>query len=184
MYEYGILKNVWRDARCKTVRISGVNKTTAMQIWVQRRCCWTRRCATTVCRDTIQFPALITENSLTRTTGQISLYKYTELTGHYVEIDPKEHSLLKYKERHILSSKIMRVAVRKSELFRLLSLHLNFTRRIRVGADDYGTSLQAGRPRVRFPVGSLGFFIDIILPAAMWLWGRLGLWLPGISPGR
>jgi len=34
-----------------------------------------------------------------------------------------------------------------------------------------GTALQAGRSRVRFPIVSLEFFIDIILPAALWTWG-------------
>jgi hypothetical protein len=38
-----------------------------------------------------------------------------------------------------------------------------------------GTALQAGRSQVQFPVGSMKFFIDIILPAA--------LWVPGIFPG-
>jgi hypothetical protein len=38
-----------------------------------------------------------------------------------------------------------------------------------------GTALQAGRSRVRFPMVSLQFFIGIILPAALWPWGRLGL---------
>jgi len=37
------------------------------------------------------------------------------------------------------------------------------------------TALQAGRSLVRFPVVSLVFFIDIILPAALWPWGRLSL---------
>ena len=31
-----------------------------------------------------------------------------------------------------------------------------------------GTALQAGRSLVRFPMVSLEFFIDIILPAALW----------------
>jgi len=37
------------------------------------------------------------------------------------------------------------------------------------------TALQTGRSRVRFAMVSLEFFIDIILPAALWLWDRLSL---------
>jgi hypothetical protein len=40
---------------------------------------------------------------------------------------------------------------------------------------DWGTALQTGRSRVRFLMVSLEFFIDIILPAALWPWGRLSL---------
>jgi len=56
----------------------------------------------------------------------------------------------------------------------------------RGSAVDWGTALNVGRSRVRFPMVSLEFFIDIILPAALWPWGWLSLWqkwVPGIFPG-
>jgi len=51
---------------------------------------------------------------------------------------------------------------------------------------DWGTALQAGRSRARFPLVSLEFFIDIIFLVALWSWGWLSLWqkwVPGIFPG-
>ena len=39
----------------------------------------------------------------------------------------------------------------------------------------WGTTLQTGRSRVRFLMVSLEFFSDIILPVALWSWGRLSL---------
>jgi hypothetical protein len=39
----------------------------------------------------------------------------------------------------------------------------------------WGTALQTGRSQVQFPMVTLDFFIDIILPAALWPWGRLSL---------
>ena len=45
----------------------------------------------------------------------------------------------------------------------------------RGSAVGWGTALQAGRSRVRFPMVSLEIFIHIILPAALWPWGWLNL---------
>jgi hypothetical protein len=45
----------------------------------------------------------------------------------------------------------------------------------RGGAVGWGTALQAGRSWVRFQMLSLEFFIDVILPAALWPWSSLSL---------
>ena len=47
--------------------------------------------------------------------------------------------------------------------------------RARGSAVVWGTALQAGRARVRLAMVSEAFFIDIILPAALWPWGWLSL---------
>jgi hypothetical protein len=50
-----------------------------------------------------------------------------------------------------------------------------FSKVARGSAAYWGISLQVGRSRVRFPMVSLEFFIDIILTAPLWPWGRLSL---------
>jgi hypothetical protein len=50
----------------------------------------------------------------------------------------------------------------------------------------WGTALQTRRSRDRFPMVSLEFFIDTILPVTLWPWGWLSLqrkWVLGIFPG-
>jgi hypothetical protein len=47
--------------------------------------------------------------------------------------------------------------------------------------------IQVARSQVRFPIKSLDFSIELILPAAIWPWGHLNLKhksLPGIFLGR
>jgi hypothetical protein len=42
-------------------------------------------------------------------------------------------------------------------------------------AVGWSTMLEAGRSRVRFPMSSLDFSVDLILPAALWSSSRLNL---------
>jgi hypothetical protein len=45
----------------------------------------------------------------------------------------------------------------------------------RGGAFSWGTAQQSGSSRLRYPMGQLKFFSDVILPAALWHRGRLSL---------
>jgi len=55
---------------------------------------------------------------------------------------------------------------------------------VRGGAGGLDTELQVGRLRVRFPMVTLEFCTEIILPAALWPWGGLSLYQKtGIFPG-
>ena len=67
-----------------------------------------------------------------------------------------------------------------TQLLRCLAVKTDYSRvhswmGARGSAAGWGTALQVGRSRVRFPMVSLEFFINIILPAALWSWGWLSL---------
>jgi hypothetical protein len=49
------------------------------------------------------------------------------------------------------------------------------TSRTNKSSFGWGTALQAGSSRVRFPMVSVEYFIDVILPATLWSWSRLSL---------
>jgi hypothetical protein len=40
---------------------------------------------------------------------------------------------------------------------------------------DWSTMQQVGRSRIRFPLRSLDFSINLILPGELWPWGQLSL---------
>jgi len=56
-----------------------------------------------------------------------------------------------------------------------LSVLLPTSCRVGGGAVGWGTAPHAGSPGLRFPVGELRFFVDLILPVAVWPWVRPSL---------
>jgi hypothetical protein len=61
---------------------------------------------------------------------------------------------------------------KSSNIFRRLGIFIGSSRRARGSVDGRGTTLQAGRSRIRFPM-SLDFSVNLMLPAALWSWGLL-----------
>ena len=67
-----------------------------------------------------------------------------------------------------VTNNFVRVNIIQNVVFRLLRhIIASYCGVIRGGAVGRGTALQAGKSRVRFPIVSSEFFIDIILPAAL-----------------
>jgi hypothetical protein len=57
----------------------------------------------------------------------------------------------------------------------IVLIHLDLWGHAAGGAVGSGTEPQTGRSQDRFPMVSLEFFMDIIVSAALWPWGRLSL---------
>ena len=68
----------------------------------------------------------------------------------------------------VLSSKSLELSIYKID-WNIIQLGVSG------GSVGWGTALQTGRSQVLFPMESLDFFSDLILPVALWPWGRLNL---------
>ena len=62
------------------------------------------------------------------------------------------------------------------DIQKFLIIWFHYTvQRARGGAVGSSTALLGGRVRIRFPMVSMEFFVELILPAALCSWGRLSL---------
>jgi hypothetical protein len=117
------------------------------------------------CNSTVTKPCF---KSLTSRDVPIDNLFYVNSIRYWWYHDPILDNLYRFKTRHDRTNEIIKVA--EKELERHFTLPGG-----RGGAVGWGTALQTGRSRVRFPMMSLEFFIGIILPVALWPWGRLSL---------
>jgi hypothetical protein len=88
-----------------------------------------------------------------------------------------QHSLHKFRNWRKLICKINVYVLLGLIYFRQLSVSFinTYAYLSRGSSVGWGTALQFGRSRFRLPMVSLEFFIDIILPTALWPWGWLSL---------
>jgi hypothetical protein len=127
---------------------------------------WAHRCC-----------GLISSNKLTTSEEHSSsyfAYLIRELNGKYRHLlyklllsSPTCYRTIR-RGRCLTSSPTSRT--RKYSVVNCLRYMIYYTSHIQTNA-----MLQAGRSRIRFPMRSLGISIDLILPAALWPCGPLGL---------
>ena len=80
---------------------------------------------------------------------------------------------IRYRKKPKLSNRSLILYCPTNAFYSFLISPIPVTYGARGSAFSWGTALQFGRSRVRFPMASLEFFIDIILPAALWPSGWL-----------